>query len=392
MRVSIIGQGYVGLPLAIASASAGHEVLGVDINKVLIEKLNTGKSPIFDISDKEISHALTSKHYTASSDFTLISTSEIVVICVPTPLDVEQKPDLTLLKSALKSVADNMQDNTLVIVESTISPGTTRGLISSILKSSGVKYELAYSPERIDPANTKWNVTNTPKLLAGLTPHATKKALKFYQSFVKEVVAGESVEVIETAKLLENTFRLINISFINELAEFCWKMKIDVREVIKAASSKPYGFMPFYPGAGVGGHCIPVDPSYLSEKARELGASTSFIDLANKVNGNLPTHFANVVLEILGEITGKKILIVGVAYKPNVADTRETPALGLIQSFRTRGAEVSWHDHLVGEWMGEKSAPLSSDYDLAILVNVHTDMDLSHLQSTKILDVRGGYL
>jgi UDP-N-acetyl-D-glucosamine dehydrogenase len=392
MRVSIIGQGYVGLPLAIASASAGHEVLGVDTNKVLIEKLNTGKSPIVDISDKEISHALSSKHYLASTDLTLISTSEIIVICVPTPIDVEQKPDLTLLKSALKSVADNMQDNTLVIVESTISPGTTRGLISSILKSSGVKYELAYSPERIDPANTEWNVTNTPKLLAGLTPNATKKAREFYQSFVKEVIAGESVEVIETAKLLENTFRLINISFINELAEFCWKMKIDVREVIKAATSKPYGFMPFYPGAGVGGHCIPVDPSYLSEKARELGAGTSFIDLANKINQNLPTYFANVVLEILGEITGKKILIVGVAYKPNVADTRETPALGLIQSFRTRGAEVSWHDQLVGEWMGEKSAPLSSDYDLAILVNVHTDMDLSHLQSTKILDVRGGYL
>jgi nucleotide sugar dehydrogenase len=286
----------------------------------------------------------------------------------------------------------NLPDGALVIVESTISPGTTRGLISTILQKSNVHFDLAYSPERIDPANKIWTITNTPKLVSGLTQKATERAANFYSTFISKIIVGSSVEVVETAKLLENSFRLINISFINEIAEFCFKMKINVRDVIDAASSKPYGFMPFYPGAGVGGHCIPVDPSYLTAKAREIGVGFKFIDLANTVNQKIPSYFAGVITGMLGSIRGKKLLIVGVAYKPNVSDTRETPALGLLKTLREGGAEVFWHDELVNEWMDEKSVPLSPQYDLAILVNPHSATDLSNLKSVPILDTRGGYI
>jgi UDP-N-acetyl-D-glucosamine dehydrogenase len=227
--------------------------------------------------------------------------------------------------------------------------------------------------------------------VAGLTGSATEQALAFYQSFVSEVTVGSSIEVIETAKLLENSFRLINISFINEIAEFSARMGIDVREVIDAAATKPYGFMPFYPSAGVGGHCIPVDPSYLVAKAREIGSPTRFIDLANDVNASLPSYFVGVATGILGTLQEKKIIVVGVAYKPDVSDIRETPAFALISLLRKSGALVDWHDDLVASWNGERSTALTNSYDLAILVNPHTGTDLSALGSTKILNTRGGY-
>jgi UDP-N-acetyl-D-glucosamine dehydrogenase len=391
VKVSIVGQGYVGLPLAIAAASAGHEVWGIDTNAVLVHELNSGISPLADLTDAQIMQAINAKRFKATVDFGVINSCDLVVICVPTPLDSTFDPDFSYVKSAAESVAENIKEGAVVIVESTVSPGTTRGLLKNILDKSDTKYHLAYSPERIDPSNPKWNVTNTPKLVAGISEEATQKAMIFYKSFISEVVPASSVEVIESAKLLENSFRLINISFINEFAQFCWKMGIDVREVIQAASTKPYGFMAFYPGVGVGGHCIPVDPSYLSAKAKEIGASSSFIDLANKINHSLSSYFTLVTNEILGSLKGKKIIVVGVAYKPDVSDVRETPSLELIKSLRSEGADVSWHDELVKEWIGEKSAKLSADYDLAILANPHTGTDLSQLGSVRILDTRGGY-
>jgi len=294
MKVSVIGQGYVGLPLALALNQSGHDVRGIDLDQNLVEKIIAGKSPIIDISDQEISDALSSGNYSVSGEFDSVTNSEVVVICVPTPLDTEHRPDLSFLKAATNSVAKNLKKGTLIIIESTVSPGTTRGIIKELLDQTGVDYELAYSPERIDPANKKWNVTNTPKLVAGLTPSTTERAVAFYETFVETVKTGSSPEVIETAKLLENSFRLINISFINEIAQFYTALKIDVQEVIDAAATKPYGFMPFYPSAGVGGHCIPVDPIYLIAKAREIGAPTRFIDLAIDFNHSLPSYFAGV--------------------------------------------------------------------------------------------------
>jgi UDP-N-acetyl-D-glucosamine dehydrogenase len=391
MKIAIVGQGYVGLPLSIAAADAGHHVIGIDSNELLVNKLQGGFSPIRDVEDTTIQAVLKSQNYLITNDFDVIEEMEIVIICVPTPLDINRQPDHSFLIAALESISKRLQPGTLIINESTVSPGTTRGLIKETLDKAGVPYELAYSPERIDPANKKWTVTNTPKLVAGLTPTATERAVAFYKTFVDSVTVGSSPEVIETAKLLENSFRLVNISFVNEIAQFCAALGVDVREVVDAAATKPYGFMPFYPGAGVGGHCIPVDPSYLVAKAQELKVHTRFIDLANNVNQSLATYFTGVATGILGELKGKKIVVVGVAYKPEVADIRETPAEGLIKELRARGADVKWHDDLIQEWNGEKSVPLSADFDLAILVNPHSNTDLDALGSTRVLNTRGGY-
>jgi UDP-N-acetyl-D-glucosamine dehydrogenase len=391
MKVSVIGQGYVGLPLAIAAATAGHDVVGIDSDQDLIAKLSSGLSPLPDLDSSQISHLLKSGKYAVSDQYDGVEDSEIVLICVPTPLNEARKPDHSFIDRALGSIARHLKAHTLVINESTVSPGTTRGLIKDTLDKASVPYELAYSPERIDPGNKRWNVTNTPKLVAGLTPTATERAAAFYRTFVETVNIGSSLEVVETAKLLENSFRLINISFINEIAQLCAAMGVDVREVVDAAATKPYGFMPFYPGAGVGGHCIPVDPAYLAAKAQEVGSSTRFIELANDVNRSLASYFTGVALGILGKLKGKKILVIGLAYKPDVADVRETPAEGLIHELRSRGADVQWHDELVAEWNREKSVSLSPHFDLAILVNPHSDTNLSALGSTRILNTRGGY-
>ena len=391
MQIAIVGQGYVGLPLAIAAAVAGHNVVGIDTNPNQIALLTKGISPIGDISDADISTAISTKHYQATDSFQSITTAEIVIVCVPTPLDDSYNPDLSFLESALKSITPHLAPNSLVIIESTVAPGTTRTFVADLLNPAGIAFDLAYSPERIDPANTTWNVTNTPKLVAGLTEAATQRASAFYQTFVETVTAGSSLEVIETAKLLENSFRLVNISFINEVAQFCAALKIDVREVIDAAATKPYGFMPFYPGAGVGGHCIPVDPKYLSSKAEEIGVPSRFIDLAHEINLSLPSYFAGVATGILGTLKEKKILIVGVAYKPDVADSRETPADGIITVLRTAGAHVSWHDDLVQEWKNQTSTPLDDSFDLAILINPHSHCDLTLLGQTPVLNTRGGY-
>jgi UDP-N-acetyl-D-glucosamine dehydrogenase len=274
-----------------------------------------------------------------------------------------------------------------------VAPGTTRDFLAPLIANGSridiVDLEIVFSPERIDPLNQKWSLKNTPKIVAGLTLKSRKRAVDFYSKFVDEVIEYEEVEVAETAKLLENSFRLINISFINEFSIFCQKLGINVNEVISAASTKPYGFMPFYPSIGIGGHCIPVDPLYLANKAKEVGVPTRMIDLADRINQEMPGYFVGLAEEKIGELKGKKVLVIGVSYKPNVADVRETPVKALIVGLAQKGAEVSWHDDLVKEWNGEKSVALSSDFDLAIIATPHDYLDLTNLGNAPILNTRG---
>jgi UDP-N-acetyl-D-glucosamine dehydrogenase len=393
MKLSIIGQGYVGLPLAISSAQVGYEVVGVDLNLEKVALLNKSKSPIEDISDSEIKNASLAGNYKASSNSYIHPSTEIICICVPTPLGSDHQPDLEILKAATTDVGKNLKPGMLVIIESTIQPGTTRNVVVPILEEesglSSDQFLVAYSPERIDPMNKKFTIKNTPKLVAGLTPEAATKAKEFYSKFIDQVDVCDSLEVAETAKLLENSFRLVNISFINELAMFCQKIGIDVNDVIKAASTKPYGFMPFYPSVGVGGHCIPVDPLYLAEAARAAGAPTRFIELADEINLAMPTYFVGRASEMLGGLKDKKVLVIGVSYKPNVADVRETPVAALITGLAKSGAVVSWHDDLVKNWNGQSSVALGSGFDLAILATPHDYLDLSLLENTPLLNTRG---
>jgi len=393
MKITVIGQGYVGLPLAIASSEAGFTVFGLDNNVEKIAVLKSGKSIIEDLSDEVIKKSLNSNLYTPTTDQSVISDSDVVLICVPTPLSNEHKPDLAALISATTTLGKNLKVGSLVIVESTIEPGTCRNILLPILlKESGLKlgdFELAYSPERIDPTNKKWGISNTPKLVAGLTANAANRAKLFYGKFINSITICSSLEIAETAKLLENSFRLVNISFINELAIFCEKIGIDISEVISAAATKPYGFMPFYPSIGVGGHCIPVDPIYLANAAKAVGAPSRFIELADQINQEMPGYFVGRVEEKLGGLKDKRVLVVGVAYKPNVADVRESPVEALIAGLKHKGAQVSWHDDLVKEWNGEKSVTLSSDFDLAIIATPHDYLDLTKLGDVPILNTRG---
>ena len=390
-KVTVIGQGYVGLPIAIAIAESGISVIGVDINPERIETLNSGTSPIEDIPDSILKKVINSGLYKATIDFEEAASTDVILVCVPTPLTSEHTPDLDFLTQAIKGFSKYIKENSLVIIESTIEPGTTRNIIKPLIDEDfrKTKYHLAFSPERIDPKNTNWTVTNTPKLVSGLTNEACNLAAEFYSRFVNNVIACESLEVAETAKLLENSFRLVNISFINEISIFCQKLGIDVNAVISAAATKPYGFMPFYPSIGVGGHCIPVDPIYLANKARQVGAPTRFIDLADQINQEMPGYFVGRAEEKLGGLKAKKVLVVGVSYKPNVADVRETPVESLIVGLKQKGAQVSWHDDLVKAWNGENSIALSSDFDLAIIATPHDYLDLTKLGNVPILNTRG---
>ena len=384
----------MGLPLAVAAARSGNVVVGLDNNAKRASLLSDGISPVEDIADDDVTALISAGTYSATTDFSVVSDADIVAICVPTPLSTDKNPDLSALKSSVESVASHLSAGTLVIIESTVEPGTTRDFVLPLLLAgSGLKesdIDLAFSPERIDPANKKYTITNTPKLVAGLTERAADRAVEFYSGFVSDVTRCSTLEVAETAKLLENSFRLINISFINEIAQMCDVMGVDVNEVISAASTKPYGFMPFFPSAGIGGHCIPIDPIYLSHKAKSVGAPSSFIDLAQKINDERPGYFVSQASALLGGLGGKKVVVVGVAYKPNVSDVRESAAEALVDGLRSAGAVVSWHDDLVGEWRGESSVSLSASFDLAILVNVHEVTDLSALGSVPVINTKGG--
>jgi len=392
-NIIVIGQGYVGLPLSLAAASAGCNVTGVDSDTEKVSQINSGNSPIEDISSKEIIALIDSGSYRCLTTADAIPSAEVILICVPTPLNSDHKPDLSYLISAIEALGKVLAPGVLVIVESTIQPGTTRDLLVPILeKVSGLKRDqflVAYSPERIDPANKSWKIDNTPKLVAGLTDKAAQEAKDFYSKFINQVDICDSLEVAETAKLLENSFRLVNISFINELAIFCQKIGIDINEVVKAASTKPYGFMPFYPSVGVGGHCIPVDPLYLASAAKEAGAPTRFIELADQINLEMPNYFVGRANEILGGLNGKKVLVIGIAYKPNVADVRETPVASLIAGLEKSGASVSWHDDLVKSWNNKTSVAITNQYDLAIIATPHDYIQLSKLGNTPVLNTRG---
>jgi len=391
-KVIIFGQGYVGLPLALAAARNDFNVIGFDTNFNKVAQLAKGISVIEDVSDKQISDAISSGNYKVTDNPNFAQDVKVICICVPTPLGDDHKPDLSALEQAVTTVGKNLKPDMLVIVESTISPGTTRKVLLPILiKTSGLteeEFHLAYSPERIDPLNKAWNIKNTPKLVAGLTVQAAKMAKDFYSKFVDQVVICPTVEVAEIAKLLENSYRLVNISFINEISIFCQKIGVDINEVVKAAATKPYGFMPFYPSVGVGGHCIPVDPIYLSEAAKAAGAGSRFIDLADDINQAMPSYFVERANQILGTVTGKKILVIGLSYKPNVADVRESPVISLIEQLRKTGADVFWHDELVKSWNGEQTTPISSDFDLAIITTPHDYLELSALKDVPILNTR----
>ena len=391
-KLVVFGQGYVGLPLAVAASQVGFEVTGIDINLDKVLNISKGISPIEDISSNQLKDLINSGNYKITSELGISPDSNLICICVPTPLDKNHKPDLTALKQAVRAAGKGLKPGMLVIVESTISPGTTRKMLLPILvDASGLsaeQFHLAYSPERIDPLNKEWNIENTPKLIAGLTDEAANLAKEFYSKFVDQVVTCPTVEVAEAAKLLENSYRLVNISFINELSIFCQKMGIDINEVVKAAATKPYGFMPFYPSVGVGGHCIPVDPIYLSEAAKSAGAGSRFIDLADEINQAMPSYFVERAKQIIDGVKSKKVLVIGLSYKPNVADIRESPVISLIEQLRKAGADVSWHDELVKRWNGQESTPISAGFDLAIIATPHDYLELSALKDVPILNTR----
>jgi|694.fasta_scaffold89672_2 UDP-N-acetyl-D-glucosamine dehydrogenase len=393
MKVCIVGQGYVGLPLAVNCCSVGYKVFGLDSDISKINNLAIGKSTIEDVSDTSLMQVIGEGLYYPTSDESVLSDVQVVVICVPTPLNDDRQPDLTLLIEATKTVAKNIKLGTLVIVESTVEPGTCRDVLLPIFFNTGEfntdNFDFVFSPERIDPGNTFWNLATTPKIISGYSNSAMIKARNFYSKFVNQIIVCSSLEVAETAKLLENSFRLVNISLVNELRVFCQKKKIDINEVISAAASKPYGFMPFYPSIGVGGHCIPVDPLYLAKSANAIGTPLRIIQVADEINISIPSYFVDLAVQKIGKLDGKRILIIGVAYKPNVADVRETPVEALISGLESKGAEVSWHDDLVKEWNGEKSISMSSEYDLAILATPHDYLDLSKLGNVPILNTRG---
>jgi UDP-N-acetyl-D-glucosamine dehydrogenase len=382
----------VGLPIAILIAEHGHKVVGIDLNKQRVEALNSGQSPIEDISGSDLVNVLEKNLYYASNDFNNVSECQIIIICVPTPLTSEKLPDLSYLEKAILSITPYLKKDSLIVIESTISPGTTRNYIGPLIENStklrGEDYLLSFSPERIDPRNSLWTLKNTPKLVSGINTKSCQAAKDFYSEFIEEIVVCESLEIAETAKLLENSFRLINISFINEIAMFCQKFGIDVNEVIRAAETKPYGFMSFYPSIGIGGHCIPVDPIYLSKTANDVGSPTKMIDLAVNINNEMPLYFLGRAEEIIGNLKSKRILLIGVSYKPNVADVRETPVEKLMLGLREKGSKVFWHDDFVKEWNGEKSVPITSDYDLAIIAAPHDNLDLNNLGSVPVLNTR----
>jgi UDP-N-acetyl-D-glucosamine dehydrogenase len=392
-KVCVFGLGYVGLPISIAANKAGYDVLGFDTNEQKINDIKYGSDSIQGISRKLISEVFDSNQFDVTKELSTNETFDVVLICVPTPLNHERKPDLSYLLSAVRLAASCIRVGSLIVIESTVETGTTRNIILPMIKSISSLNEnqffLAFSPERIDPANTEWNIKNTPKLISGSSRLALDACEKFYSRFIDTIIKCNSLEVAETAKLLENTFRLINISFINEILVYCQKLGVSIEEVIEAASTKPYGFMKFKPSIGVGGHCIPVDPLYLANKALEIGSPTRFIELADKINQEMPLYFVRMAEEKVISLKNKKVLVIGVAYKPNVDDTRETPVFSLIKELERKGAKVSWHDELVQEWNGGISAKLDDFYDLAILATHHDYLDLTKLGAVPVLNIYG---
>ena len=365
----------MGLTIAVGAADAGHSVVGFDVNESLVNQLNLGHSHIEGISDAAIIGFIAKGSYKASSEASVIEGSDVIVIAVPTPLDEKRNPDLSYVHAAAELINQNVKTPALIINESTSYPGTLRNEIAS--RISAVGHHFASSPERVDPGNTEWGTKNTSRLIGGLTPSALAKAREFYASFCDSIIEVSSPEVAEAAKIFENTFRQVNIALVNEFAQIADALGIPGREVLDAAATKPYGFLPFKPGPGVGGHCIPVDPIYLAHVANQVGVPATFIKRANEVNLAMPAYVVKrVVAGSGGSVKGKKVVVVGVSYKSNVADTRETPAAAVIDLLRQEGATVTWHDDLVGTWRGESSSQIAGA-DIAVVVTKHDGVDLA---------------
>ena len=377
MKVSIIGQGYVGLTISVFAAEH-HNVVGFDKNQRVVDALNLGKSHIEGVESADLARLIADGKYMATTEAADIAGSDVVVIAVPTPLTKDRKPDLAFVEAACTTIGENLKSPALIINESTSFPGTVRNLIKPLIEkhSNGViEHMYAVSPERVDPGRSDWNQKNTPRLYAGLTPEASKAVRDFYSTFCDELIEVSSPEVAEAAKLFENTFRQVNIALVNEFAQIAHALAISVYETLDAAATKPYGFMKFMPSAGVGGHCIPVDPSYLAHTAAELGVPATFIERANEVNLEMAKYVVDrVKADNGGSLKDKKVQVVGVAYKPNVADVRETPAEPVIEELKKAGAAVTWSDDLVASWMGEKSSALGGA-EISIVVTLHSVTD-----------------
>ena len=402
MQIGIIGLGYVGLPLAVAFAEAGCEVVGLDVDREKIEALNAGRSYIEDVPDSSLEPL--ADRLRATADYTELAACEAVILCVPTPLSDSREPDLTYLVDSATALAQVLRSGQLVVLESTTYPGTTRDRLLPILETSGLTagsdFHLAFSPERIDPGRTDFTVKTTPKLVGGVTEASTERARELYAEICDTVVVLSSPEAAELSKLLENIFRSVNIALVNELAQLCDRLGIDVWEVIDAASSKPFGFMRFDPGPGMGGHCLPVDPFYLAFKARQHDFYPEFIELAGKVNQAQPSFCVERIERALNgvrkPVNGSRVLILGVAYKGGVGDTRESPALKIIGRLQDLGAELSYHDSFVPELPGHGLSSVALDEglrnaDLAAIVTAHPDVDYTAVveKAPLVIDFRG---
>ncbi|MEY4319328.1 MAG: hypothetical protein RL378_432 [Actinomycetota bacterium] len=404
-----MGQGYVGLPLAhaIAMTQTQSEVLGFDVREDVVSNLNSGLSHVGNIPDHELAEIL-AKGYRATSDPDDISKADTIVICVPTPLKDSGEPDISYIESAASLIATHMTPGTLVILESTTYPGTTENILRPILENGNSvldkDFHLAFSPERVDPGSATFTISNTPKIVGGSSPESTKKAADFYRLFVNDVIETIGTQEAETAKLLENTYRHVNIALINETAILCHEMGIDIWEVVRLASSKPFGFQAFYPGPGVGGQCIPVDPNYLSyETKRRLGKPFRFIEMATEINSSMPHYIVTRVQDIVKRrdvsITGSKILILGITYKADLADARESPAFEIAELLLSKGAQVRFNDPFLASFVvagaevprHERLDESISEFDLVLLLQAHSAFDIDSISrnATYLFDTRG---
>ncbi len=388
-QIAIIGQGYVGLPLAVEFAKSEFCVTGIDLSEEKVNLINSGVSYIPDVVADEIAEVVRQKKLRATGDFSIIADMDVIIICVPTPLSKTREPDVSFIVSAVNEVAKYLKPKQLIVLESTTYPGTTEESVQPMLEGEdmrvGKDFYLAFSPERVDPGNPVYKTSNVPKVVGGVTPSCTEVASTLYKECVETVVSVSSPRVAEMTKMLENTFRSVNIGLANEMALLCDKMGIDIWEAITAASTKPFGFMPFYPGPGLGGHCIPIDPLYLSWKARSIGFEPRFIELADTVNRYMPYHVVNKIADALNgrekSIKGSNLLILGVSYKKDIDDVRESPALDIMEMLQKKGARISYCDPLV-EYLssnGLNSKPFSrqilQESDCVVILADHSEFD-----------------
>ncbi len=402
----VVGLGYVGLPVVIGASASGVRSVGFDLDTTVVRALSEGRSHIDDITDSQLGAALAGgTTFTADAD--CLAAAEVIVVCVPTPLNADHTPDLSAVEAASRSIARHLQPGTLVVLESTTYPGTTDGLVRGILENSGLlagtDFHLAFSPERIDPGNATYGLRNTPKVVGGLTPSCTERAVEFYGRFVDEVVPVSGPREAEMAKLLENTYRHVNIALVNEMAVFCHDLGVDLWEAIRAAETKPFGFAAFRPGPGVGGHCIPIDPNYLSHQVRSLGYQFRFVELAQEISNRMPAYVVARVQESLNEVSrpvrGSRILVLGLTYKPDIADDRETPATAVIRHLRRLGADVVAHDPFVESFLVDDEPVAMADdltaelagCELALLLQTHSAYDLDEIAriAPVVFDTRG---